>query len=97
MKRFLVLLEARATRELDRIRAEGRAPHLDDAVGAALERLEVLPEMGPPAWLRGRWSKTIRKLSLGRTGYLLYYRVHFEAELIQVLNVWHERRRAPRL
>jgi plasmid stabilization system protein ParE len=47
--------------------------------------------------IRGKWSTTVRRVILDRSGYHLYYRARLEAGVIVVLCVWHERRRAPRL
>ncbi len=97
MRQFTILLSPVAVLELDRLRAEGRAPGLDDAVGTVLLRLERFPESGAPDRIRGRWSLVRRKVVLGRTGYVLRYRLHLGAELIEVLSVRHGRRRPPRL
>jgi plasmid stabilization system protein ParE len=96
VRQFTVLLEGRARRELDRLREEGRAPGLDDAVGKVLDRLERFPESGPPDWYRGRWSLVRRKVLLGRTDYVLRYRLHLRAELIEVVSIQHQAQRPPR-
>ena len=97
MKPCTILLSARVTAELDRLRAEGRAPGLDDAVAKALHLLQTLPEMGAPVRRRGAWSTTVRSWILGRTGYVLFYRVHSDANLLEILLVRHEKRRPPQL
>lgn len=94
MTRFAVLLTPRATRELDQARADGRAL---DLVAEAFRRLEALPQTGARVLIRGKWSTTVRRVILDRSGYHLYYRARLEAGVIVVLCVWHERRRAPRL
>ena len=48
-----ILLSARVTAELDRLRAEERSPGLDDAIAKALDLLQELPEMGAPVRRRG--------------------------------------------
>ncbi len=97
MSRFAVLLTPRATRELDQARADGQALDLDEEVAEAFRRLEALPQTGARVRIRGKWSTTVRRVILDRSGYHLYYRARLEAGVIVVLCVWHERRRAPRL
>jgi plasmid stabilization system protein ParE len=94
---FAVLLTPRATRELDQARADGRTLAVDEEVAEAFRRLEAFPQMGARVRLRGKWSTTVRRVLLDRSGYHLYYRVRLEANMIVVLCVWYERRRAPRL
>lgn len=97
---FAVLLKERARREVEEVRAflgAARARAFDDKLAQILERLEAHPKLGGPAFLGGRWSKSVRKLIVGRTGYLLFYRVRERAALVEVLSIWHERRRPPRL
>ena len=74
-----------------------RTQAFDDALAQTLVQLEALPKMGPPALIRGRWSSRVRKLSVGRTGYLLFYSFHERAGVIEVLSLWHERRSRPSL
>ena len=97
MRQYTILLRDPVGRELDRLRAEGRAPGLDDALATALDLLQALPEIGQRVRRRGQWSRTDRRWGLGQTGFVLFYRVHAAAELIEVLLVWHEKRRPPRL
>ncbi len=100
MRQFAILFEERATRALEKVRVDlgpVRADAFDDAMAQALERLQALPWMGPPALIRGRWSKTDRRLIVGQTGYLLFYRVHEAAELIFIVSIRHEKQRPPKL
>lgn len=97
---FAVLFKERARRELEEARAwlgPARAQAFDDTLAQALVRLEAHPRIGPPALIRGRWSRRVRKLSVGETGYLLFYWVHDRASLVEVLSLWHEHRASPRL
>jgi plasmid stabilization system protein ParE len=97
---FAVLFRSRAARELEEIRAWlglASAVRFDDALAQALVRLEAHPHIGPPALLRGRWSRSVRNLIVGETGYRLFYRVNVQARVVEVLSIWHERRRPPRL
>jgi plasmid stabilization system protein ParE len=96
MRSFTILLSPSASSELDRLRGEGRAPGLDEAIGIVLLQLERFPESGPPDKVRGRWSLVRRKVIVGRTGYVLRYRLHLATEMIEVLSVRHGRRRPPR-
>jgi plasmid stabilization system protein ParE len=96
MRHFTIVFTSDASRDLDRLLAEGRAPGLEDAVGKALARLEQFPESGGPDRIRGGWSLTRRRVILGRTGYILRYRLHLKAELIEVRSVRHEKQRPPR-
>lgn len=75
--------------------AQARA--FDDTLARVLERLEAHPKMGPPALIRGRWSRSVRKLIVGQTGYLLFYQVHARTALVEVLSLRHERQRPSRL
>jgi hypothetical protein len=56
MRLCTILLSARVTAELDRLRAEGRSPGLDDAIAKALD---LLP---PRAALDGRPRPTAGRL-----------------------------------
>ena len=95
-----ILFSARAKRELDEVRAWWAKHHpgtrvLDDALARALHLLEVFPEMGPRAQIRGQWSTT-RRIIIDPVGYHLYYRFDPQARTILVRALWHERRRRPR-
>jgi plasmid stabilization system protein ParE len=102
MRRFSTIFSARAARESDAARtwlaehegADG-VELLNAEVRAALDRLEVLPEMGAPARVR-LGATTTRRIVLERSGYHLYYRAHLKTRLIEVVCLWHERRRPPR-
>lgn len=97
---FAVLFRGRAKRELGEARAwlgSARSVAFDDALARALVLLEAHPRIGPPAFVRGRWSRTVHKLIVGETGYLLFYRVHERSQVVEVLSLWHQRRRVPRL
>jgi hypothetical protein len=95
MRRFRIVLRWSAQQQLAQLRAEGRTAVLF-AVGKALAQLEAFPESAPAEWYHGRYSKVRRKLGLLRTPYLLRYRLHVGAELIEVFDVRHEKRRPPR-
>ena len=104
MRPFALVISPRATREIlaaKRWRYEhlgaARAGELDEALAASFDRVQTFPGIGPPDWVRGRWSKTRRRLILGQTGYVLLYRVHEKAELIEVLSLRHEKQRPTRL
>jgi hypothetical protein len=56
-----------------------------------------LPESGAPVKVRGKWTTTVRKVSLARSPYHLYYRINAVAERIVIVSFWHERRRPPRV
>jgi plasmid stabilization system protein ParE len=96
VSRFAVLLTPRAARELDEARADARSRDLDEEVADAFRRLEALPQTGGRVRIRGKWSTTVRRVILDRSGYHVYYLVRLEAGVIVVLCVWHGRRRAPR-
>ena len=69
---------------------------LDDALAAALDRLEQFPEIGARVKRRGRWLTT-RRYILAKVGYHLYYEHSAASAAIEVVCFWHERRRPPRL
>jgi plasmid stabilization system protein ParE len=89
MRSFTVLLSPDASSDLDRLREEGRWQVIE-AVGKMLHRLERLPESGGCDRFRRRWSLTRRKVILGKTGYILRYRLHLKTELIEVRSVRHQ-------
>lgn len=74
-----------------------RAAELDEDLQRARERLSALPESGAPVKVRGKWTTTVRKVSLARSPYHLYYRVNAAAERVVIISFWHQRRRPPRL
>lgn len=100
MARARIVFDTRANREIEEARAwwaeHVRTPLLDDAIAAALDRLEQFPEIAPRVPLRGRWSTT-RRYILDRVGYHLFYQYNARAGTILVICFWHERRRKPRL
>ena len=68
----------------------------DDELERALVLIESQPQAGPPALdvpMAG-----VRRVSLHRTRYLLYYRLRPEQDAIEVLRLWHTSRgTAPKL
>jgi toxin ParE1/3/4 len=54
--------------------------------------LAIAPAMGP---LRPKIGRNVRSLGLGN--YLIFYRWNSELERVDILSVWHGRRRLPRL
>jgi plasmid stabilization system protein ParE len=54
--------------------------------------LAITPAMGP---LRPKVGLNVRSLGLGN--YLIFYRWNSELERVDILSVWHGRRRFPRL
>lgn len=94
------LISVRAQREIEAARAWW-AKHVctrefDDAIAAALDRLEQFPEIAPRV-KRGRRWLTTRRYILDRVGYHLYYELNPEEGTILVTCFWHEQRRKPRL
>lgn len=74
--------------------------HRPKAPGAFEEDLEegfvlisTLPRIGQPVD-HARIAE-LRRLLLGRVGYYLYYSVDDEAEAVEVLALWHVRRKPP--
>ena len=61
----------------------------------ALELVAQHPLAG--AALRSGGPAGVRRVPLGRTRYLLYYRVLEPEQTIRVLRLWHASRRGPRL
>lgn len=61
----------------------------------ALELVAGLPMAG--ARLRRGGPPGVRRLPLGRTRYLLYYRVLDDEDTVRVLRLWHASRRRPAL
>jgi plasmid stabilization system protein ParE len=98
--RHAIVISDRAQREIDRADRWWRR-HRDarDLLRTELTKSSVLiadqPDIGRPAPspLPGT-----RKLTVPRTGYVLYYRVHPVFPFIEILALWHaRRRREPRL
>jgi hypothetical protein len=94
-KRYAVLFEQRALRELDEARAwwaeHRQSSAFDNAMARTLDRLEQLPLSAPRVQIAGKWSST-RAAPLGRTGYKLYYWPNTRAKSLLVIRIWHERR-----
>jgi plasmid stabilization system protein ParE len=104
MKAFSTIFSVRAVRESNEARAwleahlgTARVLLLNDEVNAALDKLELLPELGAIVRTRSREQPLTRRVILDRSGYHLYYRVHHDSRLIEVVCLWHEKRRPPRL
>ena len=71
-----------------------------DAVNALSEELDEafalireFPHIGKP--IQTQHGKSMRRLTLDRTRYYLYYRVHHD--VVEVAVFWHTSRRPPRL
>ncbi len=76
------------------LRNRDKAPEaFDEEIERAFELLLNAPHVGKPS--RSRHGKLIRRLTLERIRYYLYYRV--ERDRIQLLSLWHTSRRPPRL
>jgi plasmid stabilization system protein ParE len=100
MRQYTVAWDPHATLDLLRVRARlgpVRACDLDEDLEHARERLSAFPEIGAPAWLRGAWSKTVRRWIVGESGYVLFYRLIPAVEVVLVLTIRHEKQRSPRL
>jgi len=100
MSRYRVAWDTRASVELLRARARlgvAGAADLDRALEHVRELLGTFPRLGGPAWLEGRWHETVRRLIVGETGYLLFYRVFDESAVVFVLSIRHEKQRPPKL
>jgi ParE toxin of type II toxin-antitoxin system, parDE len=92
-RRFKIVLGPKALTDLSRLR---EVPGLGAELGKLLLRLEKLPWSAPRDRHHGQWSKTRRKAILGETGYVLRYRLHLRAELIEVFSIRHQKQRPPR-
>jgi plasmid stabilization system protein ParE len=104
MKRFVTIFRARAAREIDEARAwidtnlgGERVALLNVELDRALDLLEQVPRMGSPAPTQKRGSPVLRHVTLARSGYHLYYRAHLRTHTIEVVCLWHEKRRPPKL
>jgi plasmid stabilization system protein ParE len=102
MRQFALLIDPRAAAEIlaaKRWRLENlgreRARELEDALAKVLDRIQAFPESGSPDKIQGRWSKTRRRVIVGETGYILRYRLHLKAALIEVRSLRHEKQRPP--
>lgn len=74
-----------------------RGAELDEDLERVRERLSALPESGAPVKVRGKWTNQVRRISLSRSPYHLFYRVNAAAERVVIISFRHERRRPPRL
>ena len=73
-----------------------KAPEaFDEDIDGARELLLLMPYAGKQ-W-RTLSGKLIRRLTLERIRYYLYYRVHHDPDRIEVIFFWHTSRRPPRL
>ncbi len=69
---------------------------LDNELERAFALIETQPEAGPPALDVAMAG--VRRVSLHRTRYLLYYRLRPEQNVIEILRLWHASRgAAPKL
>jgi plasmid stabilization system protein ParE len=94
--RYQFVWDQRAALELLAARTflgRDRAAALDDELDVVAERLAEHPYAAPPAFLRGAWSESIRKLGLSKNPYHLYYEVDVAAEEVVVLSIRHESKR----
>lgn len=65
-----------------------KAPHLfAEELEAAFALIEELPNAGEP--VRHARVLGIRRVLLGRVQDYLYYTVSFEAEVVEILALWH--------
>lgn len=89
-----VVLQGRATREVDEIDAWWRENRrgAPDLFVAELERTlavaALMPTLGAPA--RSKRLRDVRRVLLKKTRYHVYYRVH--GDVLEVLAVWHTAR-----
>ncbi len=103
MRRYGILLESRAKREIDDAvawwadRSPARAMAIGDELARAYQLHERCPDMGRLVVVKRRPKVEVRRVVLARVGYHLYYRVDHMAEVVIGLSFWHEKRRAPRL
>jgi plasmid stabilization system protein ParE len=100
MRAFTVMWDARASHELSMARAflgPSQEAALDRDLEHARGRLSAFPWIGPPALLGGKYSKRIRRYSLLRQPFYLYYQVDQDRELIVIRSMRHHRQRSPRL
>ncbi len=74
-------------------RASRRKGRDEEEINEAFTIIREQPYIGKPA--RTRRGKDMRRLTLERTRYYLYYRVH--GDTIEVAVFWHTFRRPPRL
>jgi plasmid stabilization system protein ParE len=103
MKKFSAVFNKRATRETQRAqswlannRGLGHVEQLNDEINDALDALEESPEMGVLVATRPRRGPPVRRLILEKSGYHLYYCADRSAWRIEVVSLWHEKRRPPK-
>jgi plasmid stabilization system protein ParE len=95
----IVDFSLRAERQIDKARRwwlgnRDKAPEaFDEDLGQARELLSSTPYAGMP-W-RTRTGKYIRRLTLERIRYYMFYRV--TTDRVEVIFFWHTSRRPPRL
>jgi plasmid stabilization system protein ParE len=71
-----------------------KAPRaLADELRRAFHLLRLQPEVGTRA--RSHELPGVRRIHLARVRYHVYYRVHLERQVVDVLAVWHASRGAP--
>jgi plasmid stabilization system protein ParE len=96
-RRLSLIVWAQAAREIEEASAWWHANRhaspdaLSDDVARAFALITLQPGIGAPA-LGGR-LRNVRRLTLRRVGYFLYYRVVPEREEVQVLRFRHAHRR----
>ncbi len=74
-----------------------RAADLDAELEEVRERLAAFPDSGAEVKIRGEWSTKIRRVSLSRSPYRLFYRVNPKAERVVIFSLRHNRRRNPKM
>jgi plasmid stabilization system protein ParE len=96
-RRLALVVWSQATREIEEASEwwyanRQASPHaLSEDVARAFALLTLQPGIGVPA--RSERLRNIRRLTLRRVGYFLFYRVVPEREEVQVLRFRHARRR----
>ena len=101
-RRFEILLDARAVKEIlvaEAWRREHRDSAAPGAIADELSRisrlLEVTPAIGAPA--RSTRIAGVRRVLLDRIDYHLYYTINEAQSRVIFLSFWHVRRKPPRL
>jgi len=100
MRSFAVIWDPEAS--LDTLSARAflgvaRAAELDEEIERIVKRLAAFPESGAPVKMRRRWSFAVRRVTLSRNPYLLFYRLDLEAQRIVIVALRHQRSRPLRL
>jgi plasmid stabilization system protein ParE len=105
LKAYAIVSEKRASQDVDAI-MRWRIDKLGPAAAAefgmefaeAMTLLSRFPEIASYAPRgRGKFSKTIRRFMLNRTGYCFSYRVNHAAQVITIRRIWPQRGRPPRM